>query len=500
MSRPHLGIIVAALVLSLAACSDASPPADSGQDARGEAVGIDGGGGDSKPGDADAAPDASVVQPCPTTLDESAVNPAGGTAKALWLKTLAVGVTADYDGASGGGGTFYLGGTLSAGGGTVNATFGGKPVTVNQLQGFVALLDASGAVQQVLTATPLKMQLAADADGVYAIFGWVSGDVTVGTSTASAVAGKRSLVVARITKAGAVSWVKAFGSSTKGARKQYFGIDGAQRLHVAELHDEKVSFGGSEIDCDVSQLVIDKAGAIAHSRCITKARGSIISLEGFAVDAAGDVTVGGFPGASYDLGFGVRTIDASTGGSVIVKVAYDGTPKWEQRSTGAYLRVRGALSGDRVVVVGHVPQWGARSFALAGDQFPDNCSGAFDRHISVLDANGKRLSTVMHGGTLDNVFVGAQDSLLLVLQPTAPFLPGNAATRYSAARVDGSKLSWLQDIEQSGATSFAMTARSADETGRMLLAGFIKGRLAIDKGDVVDHGTNTGDFVLLIGP
>ena len=34
----------------------------------------------------------------------------------------------------------------------------------------------------------------------------------------------------------------------------------------------------------------------------------------------------------------------------------------------------------------------------------------------------------------------------------------------------------------------------------MLLAGFIKGRLAIDKGDVVDHGTNTGDFVLLIGP
>jgi hypothetical protein len=275
--------------------------------------------------------------------------------------------------------TGWIAGTADFGDGAPRSTDGTSDIDV-----FVAGWDAGGAGLWSLTvgcgAAELGTGLAADPAGNLYVTGLFRVDVDFGSGTVETPVGGFDAFLASFDRGGAYRWSRGYGAAAHELASDV-AADGGGRAYVTGLVAQTVDETMPVVSTGESAFLagFGQGGAMQWSK--TLGAGGY-SVEGVAVDAAGNAFVTGAFQGTVDLGGGPIT---SAGGRDAFVASYDpaGVLRW------------------------------ARSFGAAGD---DGGSDAF------LTPDGALLVTGWFSGSVDfgagaRTSAGLRDVFVVALQP-----------------------------------------------------------------------------------
>ncbi len=218
------------------------------------------------------------------------------------------------------------------------ATFGTMPFTGDNRDLVVVKLDARGehvwsrhwgdGAMQVATG------VAVDADDNVVFAGRLDGHVDFGGGPVGSGVG---LFLARLTPAGALSFVRAFAATAPQVMRVRVATDGAGNIYVAGSVIGGLDLGAGMIagrgDFDVFVARFDPRGALVWHREFGDAMGQQVT--DIAVNAAGDVAVVGLFDGTIDFGGGPLTSrggDEFVGGDAFVaRFDADGSHRFSAR-------------------------------------------------------------------------------------------------------------------------------------------------------------------------
>ncbi len=201
----------------------------------------------------------------------------------------------------------WFGGNLDLGGGPM--------VSAGGLDAFVARIDPSGAFQWNQnfgdTSDQKAVFVGTDSSDNVAVSGYFAGSIDLGGGT-FASAGGNDVFAARFSPAGAHMWSHAYGT-TAGEEVWGFDVHANGNVYLAGYSQGSIDFGGGPLPNggaeDMFMVRLSPMGTHVWSKSF--GYGSYQGAFGVAVDAAGDVLLGGQVGNAVNFGAGIL---ASAGG------------------------------------------------------------------------------------------------------------------------------------------------------------------------------------------
>lgn len=495
-----------------------------------EAVGTGGGGGSSShggttgasgaagsPGDGGTAATGGtggVALTCPPTLDAADAELRVGSEEAVWLASYVNGLDTSrvhLAGAPTGG--FYVAGRTV---GAVDETqFGGIGLATRngRALGFVARVDADGEAAWALPVLPTnefaddsswsppELSPVPTADGAYLVGVWADpntndpADFVLDGATLTA-GSTQELLIGHVSEQGDLDFLDPVGEFS-GVDSVYAVVDGLGRLVVVANYPEGVSFDQSH-DCGVVLTIFDGSELVVE-RCVTTTADSFVLVDAIAAGPDGEVFVSGFPGLSYDVGFGPTEIDASGGASVLVKLDAQGDPAWVQEFLRSYAWTLQVDAEGNLFVAGHVPGFREDSSAVfAGDEFA--CPDTFQRHLTKLSPDGTRLFTRRFDSFNQSSFMDADSNLFLTVSGEADtdVVPGVPhAGRDSVLKLDAEgSIVWQQPLIPNAGDLYVSSGLAVDGSGRVYTSGLAQGSVAIDSGAELELGSYLKDVFI----
>jgi hypothetical protein len=228
------------------------------------------------------------------------------------------------------------------------ATFGTKSIKAPGLKaGFAAKLDAQGAFLWVSafggeTGTVSPLAVAPDGSGGVVVAGHYTGKVTLGAKTLEPLDPcGQEVFVARLNASGQVVWATSSSSQpakpSPNASVEGLAVDAAGNIHVTGSFNNQITLGQSSLspsgDRDVLVVSLTEAGAFRWAVGV----GGTARDEGQAVaaDVGGHLFVAGFFGGRATFGAGAL-LDAQGGTDAFVARldAASGAVEWAQQVGG----------------------------------------------------------------------------------------------------------------------------------------------------------------------
>ncbi|GAA3999809.1 hypothetical protein GCM10022408_08510 [Hymenobacter fastidiosus] len=254
----------------------------------------------------------------------------------LWAR--AGGATANGDAYAAAAGTDALGNIYVAGDFSGSLSFGGPAVSTSNEDIFLFKFTPAGAVTWVRTAggsaTDYAYALATDAAGNAYLTGSIYESATFGTITLAntGAADNEDGFVVKYDTQGTVQWAQRFGVATNGDSGSSIAVDAAGNVAVGGYTD--YFYNGTEDGTSIFVGRYNSQGARLWSQKITPAETSYISGYGVAYDGKGGLYMtGNFLGS---LTFGPTTLTAAnTDNGDLYAVRFDGQGKtvWADKVT-----------------------------------------------------------------------------------------------------------------------------------------------------------------------
>jgi hypothetical protein len=326
--------------------------------------------------------------------------------------------------------TGYTGGTSSYGSAAITASG-------NYYDGYVAKLDANGtwlwAIGFGSGASESGEGVAVDASGNVFVTGLFTNSASFGSINVTG-AGDGDMFVAKLTAAGAWSWVKSGGSSGYD-QGQAIAVDASGNVFATGTYAGTASFGGTSLTSigsdDIAVLKLSNSGAWLWAR----------SAGGTNRDQVGAIAVDGSGNAllaatfNNDIAFGSASITSAgySDNLAVAKISSGGAWSWAKSAVGTGNGLAVDASGNAVV------------------------TGAFSG------------GTTLGGTTL----VSSDNNTTLLVAKT-------------------SATSWLWATQGDAGSSTAIAAMAADASGNTLVAGTFSGITNFGSLTLVGSGGSDG--------
>jgi hypothetical protein len=257
------------------------------------------------------------------------------------------------------------------------------------------------------------------------------------------------------------------------------------RVALAISSESPLDLGGGMRDCSPIILSLDASGSRTFDRCVSAIKPGLITADGLAIDREGDLLYSGFPGSEYDVGTGRRSIDASRGGSVLLKMSGDdGTTLWSTEFLQSYARTLWVDDQNHIVTHGHIPTFDDNTRiaedALTGCEPLDG----YEYHLTWLNSEGVRLHTSLMG-RVDSLVALPDGRALVTANAGVSLVPGITprASSYVAAIDKDGRVTLLDDLVTSGNFGGNLTV---DGQGAFYISGVVMGSVTLDNGSTYD--------------
>jgi hypothetical protein len=231
----------------------------------------------------------------------------------------------------------YLGGTIDLGTGALTSTASSRSLVL-------ADLAATGATRWARVFSPAvdggALSIAADPAGGFAVAGFATGAVNLGTGSLAGSSTTSALVVASYDASGNARWVKHLGSSASD-RANAVAIAANGDVVVGGTFGGSIDFGGGtltnptvnlgygpQLDTDPFLARYTRSGAFewAHNFVPANPEGNGEVVQSVAVDSAGSVTLAGGIVDDVDLGTGPLAGATHTYDAFIARYSSSGAP------------------------------------------------------------------------------------------------------------------------------------------------------------------------------
>ncbi len=364
-----------------------------------------------------------VAENCATMADENCNGTGPDCGVSVWSKNFG-----DFDGQYGRSiaadalGNVYVCGIFSG-----KLDLGGGTMTATDLDGFLAKLDPSGKLiwtkQYTGASSQYPTSLAIDGAGNVVVAGNFANTVDFGGGPL--VATDLDAFVAKYDPAGNHIWSKRYGAADVQSATTV-AIDAAGNIAIGGTLIGAADFGGglmTATDIDLFGLKLDPNGNHLWSKRFDQALGSQPDVTQVAIDSAGNVAFTGYFFASIDLGGGTLT-SAGNADVFVVKFGPGGQHLWSKRF-GTTLSQHGTGLGfdgmGNVFVAGDV----AGSIDFGGG--PLVSAGGNDGFLAKLDPTGGHLWSKRYGDPQSQGFYdiavnnGGEVALSYLLRGTVDF-------------------------------------------------------------------------------
>ena len=360
------------------------------------------------------ASDAPAVSTCLELMDGTGATPTSGTDKVAWAKTYTP--NGWITGGAASGAQVYVTGLQEQATPKLD-TLDLVPKSTVGRTGFIAKLAsdgtpawARGIAGTTATGAPRGLLALVGSDVAYA-FG---SDSAYTVHDKSGAAGTIAFGVLR--SDGSTRSFTTFPIATGGSVRG-LAADAAGGVHLIASFGKSTDIGGKTLDCDFVLVTLDADAKVKSSRCLDVLKGSLFSIDGFAVDAAGNAYVSAYPRAEVDVGDGKKTVMVGMGGSILFKIDPADKTVWSQVWFGAYARGLAVTADGTIYTHGDVP-W-PKDVTIANTLLK-KCDVGSARAITKLDTSGKRLWTkLLTHTTLDDIVL-ADDGVWFRTQPMGP--------------------------------------------------------------------------------
>ncbi len=337
-----------------------------------------------------------------------------------------------------------------------SAAFGTTPVTTSGYRElFVVKYNAAGDLQWATVSDGSYFvqtnAIAADAAGNTVITGYFSDDLTVGSSTMSAV-GNYDIFVIRLDADGNKQWGRQAGGSTTYFDEGYgVAMDAAGNAYVTGCFAGTSSFddvtlaGSGQNNLDIFLAKYDASGDVIWARSAGSTgddRGMDVS-----VDAAGNAYLAGYVHGNADFS-GTPLPSIGNADIIVAKYAPDGIFQWVQQAGGNSVDHANGIAAD---ATGNCYVTGSFRFAANFGSHQTNAQG------SLSDFFVARLGVVE-----------ACEEPMILAQPVSitACADGGAALGVSATGTDLS-FQWMKGTEEVGtdSPSLVFSSVSAEDEG-----------------------------------
>jgi hypothetical protein len=470
------------LFLVMVSCSSDPAAPEPAADAGGDTAAADTESSDSAAGDSvtdsSVDGDGAVVATCLEVADGTGAAPTSGSAKVAWAKTYSTNGSARF--ATGTATATFVSGSTEED----PPKFGALDLTPKSSAGptgYIAKLQADGApawVRSVAGASsggPRANIAMIGSELAYAYAGVAP--FSIGDKSATGTGSTIALGVLRDDGS-----TRSFATFPATDGKVIAMAGGAAGLvHVIVSFGQPVDIAGKTLDCDLVLMALDADAKAKWGRCVSTPKGSIYSIDGFGVDAAGNSYISGFPKTmEIDLGDGTKKVDNSFGASVLFKVDPAGKTLWSQIWLGAYARDLAIAADGTIYTFGDVP---TPKNATIANELVHRCETGFEWAVTKLDTSGKRLWTKTFGTVSIGSIALATDGVWFSIQATGA---GDMAKGLPAPKNVG-----VAKVSSAGAVTMMQTFPSAADP----LASPFSGSVMSAAGDAVFVGQMTADFV-----
>ena len=274
---------------------------------------------------------------------------------------------------------------------------GGGPITSNALDGFLTKLDPSGnhlwTKHYTGDSSQYPTSLAVDTAGNVVVVGSFAGTTDFGGG--ALVATDSDVFVAKYNAAGTHLWSKRYGEADVQAASAV-AIDATGNITIGGTLLGAADFGGglmTATDIDLFGIKLDPNGNHVWSKRFDQALGSQPELMGVAVDSAGNVAFTGYFFTSIDLGGGPLA-SAGNGDVFVVKLGPGGQHVWSKRFGNGLFQYAAGVGfdgGGNLFLAGGV----TGSIDLGGGALVS--AGSEDAFVAKLDAAGAHLWSKRYG-------------------------------------------------------------------------------------------------------
>jgi hypothetical protein len=343
--------------------------------------------------------------------------------------------------------------------------------------------------------------VASDSAGNVFVTGSMAGAMDFGGGTIAS-AGSSDAFLAKYSQSGAHLWSKRFGGSGPDVG---YGVatDRAGNVIVAGYFNGTADFGGDSLTSAGANEIFIARYSPAGAHLWSKRFGGTGSDMAYtvAVDAAGNIVVGGLFWATVDFGGGPLT-SAGSYDVFVAKYSPTGVHLWSKSFGGAALEALGGVAVDpagNVLVAGgfkNTADFGTGPIASAGD---------YDIFVTKFSPTGSNIWVRTFGGTdtdrACSIAADASGNVILAgnFRSTVNF-GGGALTNADAADLFLAKLSstgqhvWSKQFAGSAIYSELAKAVAVDPSGNVLVTGSCFSSLDLGGGPVVNApGAGTYD-------
>jgi hypothetical protein len=313
-------------------------------------------------------------------------------------------------------------------------------------------------------------------------------------------AGVGTIMVAQLSETG-MDWVYTTGANSGAVFSTDSSPSGATAMAVRFV--APADLGDGVLDCDPVLLLVDRDGNQGFARCASLAGDGFPAFDGVAIDDAGDVLASGFPGATFDVGEGLTTIDSTFGASILFKMSgADGATRWVTTFRTTYARSLDTDAANRIYTMGHVPSFSDMTL-FAGDRVT-GCAfdETYDHHLTVMEADGSRLRSSFFGN--DGFGAAHADGRVYFVTGTndREVVPGIASAGPAvlvAVDPDGS-VAFVQDLAADAGGDFQASRAVVDGLGNVYVPGQLRGAITLEGGGSVSTPARYNPVMLQFAP